>query len=169
MSDNVNAPIVRHKTEGLVTLEEASLSYGIGIVRLRSWRRNGRLPVRARLRAPGGRRLLFDSSDVEWLVNNPPVRGSKGYSSEQVKALLSISPGDQGIMAQISGLAKQWGRGGYGVHMKWTRLHSKQCGRCNRLLPKKSFASDKSRIDGLQSWCRSCKSQRRRELVGAEG
>lgn len=43
----------------------------------------------------------------------------------------------------------------------------KRCGKCKTIALKKDFASNKSRKDGLQDWCRNCQSQRNLKIKKA--
>ena len=40
----------------------------------------------------------------------------------------------------------------------------KQCTKCKELLPLSAFSKDQTKADGLQSWCKLCQNERRRDF-----
>ena len=47
------------------------------------------------------------------------------------------------------------------------RCPQKRCSKCEQLLAPSQFARHKFTLDGLQSWCRSCKAKGMRQLRAA--
>ena len=43
--------------------------------------------------------------------------------------------------------------------MNTEEVKTKKCGKCGRELPVDNFSKDKTKKDGLQSWCRECKNK----------